>query len=308
MVEKVLQWMYAMRNRKMVYRRGLGLGLLLLLITGVAMAIYVCEYFITFDEKYLMTIKFSRIWVIIACICGIIVLVNKGLKYSECSQILLSYFYLRKENKKNKLSWWRKIGIVFFSALLVELVSKEVDNIAIRMEANQKETLVVGFAVLAIVVYVPLVESAVNKIKYYKMQFLAAVWLFIIMTVLFAMSIDGTVDFGNDRIAEVAIFSVGQIAFAVTAITNYKNMYVELEKENINGLTVYLLNVDIEYAEKERVISDEIIKAKRSVRNFVDFWGELLWKDKIKILGCVFVTLVIYILLAVVAIWIKANI
>lgn len=308
MIEKVLQWMYAIRNKKIIYRRGISFGLLLLLVTGVAMAIYVCEYFLTFNEKYLMTFKFSRIWIIIACICGIVILVNKGVKYSECSRILLSYSYLRKENKKNRLSWWRKCGIVFLGAVLVELVSKEVDNIAIRMEANQIETLVVGFAVLAIVVYIPLVESAVNKVKYYKMQFLASIWLFIIMIVFFAMSMDGTVDLGNDRVAEAAIFSIGQIAFAVAAVTNYKNMYVELEKENINKLTEYLLRVDIEYAKKNRVINDEIIMTKQSIRNFGDFWGELARKDKRKILGCIFVTFVIYILLAVVAIRINANI
>lgn len=110
------------------------------------------------------------------------------------------------------------------------------------------------------------------------MQFL--ILLVIYITSMMDMSSD---DVGN--IYDIMIFAIGQIAFAESAISNYKSMYKKLKEEKKDEVEKYLEGVDKQYEKNEEMIRSDIKEAKNFVGEIVDLWSKMNWKQRIKVVG-----------------------
>lgn len=106
-------------------------------------------------------------------------------------------------------------------------------------------------------------------------------------------------DVGN--IYDIMIFAIGQIAFAESAISNYKSMYKKLKEEKKDEVEKYLEGVDKQYEKNEEMIRSDIKEAKNFVGEIVDLWSEINWKQRIKVVGVLLAFIGFYVLL----IWIS---
>ena len=57
-----------------------------------------------------------------------------------------------------------------------------------------------------------------------------------------------------NEIYDIMIFAIGQIAFAESAISNYKSMYKKLKEEKKDEVEKYLEGVDKQYEKNEEMI------------------------------------------------------
>lgn len=103
------------------------------------------------------------------------------------------------------------------------------------------------------------------------------------------------------NIYDIMIFAIGQIAFAESAISNYKSMYKKLKEEKKDEVEKYLEGVDKQYEKNEEMIRSDIKEAKNFVGEIVDLWSKMNWKQRIKVVGVLLAFIGFYVLL----IWIS---
>ena len=99
------------------------------------------------------------------------------------------------------------------------------------------------------------------------------------------------------NIYDIIIFAIGQIAFAESAISNYKSMYKKLKEEKKDEVERYLEEVDKQYEKNKEMLRSDIKGAKNFWGEIVDLWSKMNWKQRIKVVGVLLVFIGFYVLL-----------
>lgn len=308
-IEKLLQWIYVTRNKKSIQKILVTLIAASLFVTGLSLSIYIVEMvveIVVFNNQLdTNNTNFMSVVAIIICIMVLIFLSNIGVKKCEYSRIILSYFYLNMQRKSEEkqsgmVKWLRIGGIILSSIILLELICKELDRWSIILKLNDSDTIVFGFVIIALCIYIPITEFIFDKIQYYKVQASASLVLFIVMFIAYASSIGSISKNDTSKVLSILIFAIGQIVFIVNAISSYKNMYkIIMEKYKIE-LEEYLRITDEKYAYKIEQINEGVIEAKRFAEECVELWKMITVKQRIMLVlitsGLIFLFIILFIL------------
>lgn len=300
-VEKCLQWLYATRKKRFGYRIIVGIILFVLFVLGLTLILYILEAFLLYSCTGSNGADFARILSILVSIVILIILINWGIGQDNYSKILLSYYYLISRRKRNQYNLIKNIAIFFVIVFLASTLPQEIDIIAQALKFNLPETLIIGFVIISLFIYIPLTECVIDEIKFYRVKSIASIMQFSILLVIYItsmmnMSAD---DVGN--IYDIMIFAIGQIAFAESAISNYKSMYKKLKEEKEEELEKYLEGVDKQYEKNEETLRSDIKEAKKFLGAIVDLWSRMNRKQRLKV-GSILVAFIgFYVLL----IWIS---
>lgn len=203
--------------------------------------------------------------------------------------------------KKYQYNWIKIIVILFVIVFLISTLCQEIDIIAQALKFNLPETLIIGFVIISLFIYIPLTECVIDEVKFYRVKSIASIVQFLILLVIYITSM---MDMSSDdvgNIYDIMIFAIGQIAFAESAISNYKSMYKKLKEEKKDEVEKYLEGVDKQYEKNEEMIRSDIKEAKNFVGEIVDLWSKMNWKQRIKVVGVLLAFIGFYVLL----IWIS---
>ena len=231
----------------------------------------------------------------------LIILLNWGTGQDNYSEVLLSYYYLISRRKRYQYNWIKIIVILFVIVFLISTLCQEIDIIAQALKFNLPETLIIGFVIISLFIYIPLTECVIDEVKFYRVKSIASIVQFLILLVIYITSM---MDMSSDdvgNIYDIMIFAIGQIAFAESAISNYKSMYKKLKEEKKDEVEKYLEGVDKQYEKNEEMIRSDIKEAKNFVGEIVDLWSKMNWKQRIKVVGVLLAFIGFYVLL----IWIS---
>ena len=80
------------------------------------------------------------------------------------------------------------ILIVAISTVLILALTDEIDRIVILLKASLVETLIVGFGIITLFVYISLTESIIDEMKFYKTKSIASVVLLAILLIIYMAS------------------------------------------------------------------------------------------------------------------------
>lgn len=299
-VEKCLQWLYATRKKQFGHRIIVGIILLVLLVLGLALILYILEAFLLYNCIGNNGADFARILSVVVSTVILIILLNWGTGQDNYSEVLLSY-YLISKRKKYQYNWIKIIVILFVIVFLISTLCQEIDIIAQALKFNLPETLIIGFVIISLFIYIPLTECVIDEVKFYRVKSIASIVQFLILLVIYITSM---MDMSSDdvgNIYDIMIFAIGQIAFAESAISNYKSMYKKLKEEKKDEVEKYLEGVDKQYEKNEEMIRSDIKEAKNFVGEIVDLWSKMNWKQRIKVVGVLLAFIGFYVLL----IWIS---
>ena len=299
-VEKCLQWLYATRKR-FGHRIIVGIILLVLLVLGLALILYILEAFLLYNCIGNNGADFARILSVVVSTVILIILLNWGTGQDNYSEVLLSYYYLISKRKRYQYNWIKIIVILFVIVFLISTLCQEIDIIAQALKFNLPETLIIGFVIISLFIYIPLTECVIDEVKFYRVKSIASIVQFLILLVIYITSM---MDMSSDdvgNIYDIMIFAIGQIAFAESAISNYKSMYKKLKEEKKDEVEKYLEEVDKQYEKNEEMIRSDIKEAKNFVREIVDLWSKMNWKQRIKVVSVLLAFIGFYVLL----IWIS---
>lgn len=230
-----------------------------------------------------------------------IILLNWGTGQDNYSEVLLSYYYLISKRKRYQYNWIKIIVILFVIVFLISTLCQEIDIIAQALKFNLPETLIIGFVIISLFIYIPLTECVIDEVKFYRVKSITSIVQFLILLVIYITSM---MDMSSDdvgNIYDIMIFAIGQIAFAESAISNYKSMYKKLKEEKKDEVEKYLEGVDKQYEKNEEMIRSDIKEAKNFVGEIVDLWSKMNWKQRIKVVGVLLAFIGFYVLL----IWIS---
>ena len=299
-VEKCLQWLYATRKKRFGHRIIVGIILLVLLVLGLALILYILEAFLLYNCIGNNGADFARILSVVVSTVILIILLNWGTGQDNYSEVLLSYYYLISKRKRYQYNWIKIIVILFVIVFLISTLCQEIDIIAQALKFNLPETLIIGFVIISLFIYIPLTECVIDEVKFYRVKSITSIVQFLILLVIYITSMmDMSSDVGN--IYDIMIFAIGQIAFAESAISNYKSMYKKLKEEKKDEVEKYLEGVDKQYEKNEEMIRSDIKEAKNFVGEIVDLWSKMNWKQRIKVVGVLLAFIGFYVLL----IWIS---
>ena len=213
----------------------------------------------------------------------------------------MSYYYLISKRKRYQYNWIKIIVILFVIVFLISTLWQEIDIIAQALKFNLPETLIIGFVIISLFIYIPLTECVIDEVKFYRVKSIASIVQFLILLVIYITSM---MDMSSDdvgNICDIMIFAIGQIAFAESAISNYKSMYKKLKEEKKDEVEKYLEGVEKKYEKKEEMIRSDIKEAKNFVGEIVDLWSKMNWKQRIKVVGVLLAFIGFYVIL----IWIS---
>ena len=302
-VEKCLQWLYATRKKRFGHRIIVGIILLVLLVLGLALILYILEAFLLYNCIGNNGADFARILSVVVSTVILIILLNWGTGQDNYSEVLLSYYYyyLISKRKRYQYNWIKIIVILFVIVFLISTLCQEIDIIAQALKFNLPETLIIGFVIISLFIYIPLTECVIDEVKFYRVKSIASIVQFLILLVIYITSM---MDMSSDdvgNIYDIMIFAIGQIAFAESAISNYKSMYKKLKEEKKDEVEKYLEGVDKQYEKNEEMIRSDIKEAKNFVGEIVDLWSNMNWKQRIKVVGVLLAFIGFYVLL----IWIS---
>ena len=279
-VEKCLQWLYATRKKQFGHRIIVGIILLVLLVLGLALILYILEAFLLYNCIGNNGADFARILSVVVSTVILIILLKR---------------------KKYQYNWIKIIVILFVIVFLISTLCQEIDIIAQALKFNLPETLIIGFVIISLFIYIPLTECVIDEVKFYRVKSIASIVQFLILLVIYITSM---MDMSSDdvgNIYDIMIFAIGQIAFAESAISNYKSMYKKLKEEKKDEVEKYLEGVDKQYEKNEEMIRSDIKEAKNFVGEIVDLWSKMNWKQRIKVVGVLLAFIGFYVLL----IWIS---
>ena len=296
-VEKCLQWLYATRKKRFGHRIIVGIILLVLLVLGLALILYILEAFLLYNCIGNNGADFARILSVVVSTVILIILLNWGTGQDNYSEVLLSYYYLISKRKRYQYNWIKIIVIVF----LISTLCQEIDIIAQALKFNLPETLIIGFVIISLFIYIPLTECVIDEVKFYRVKSIASIVQFLILLVIYITSMMDMTSDDVGNIYDIMIFAIGQIAFAESAISNYKSMYKKLKEEKKDEVEKYLEGVDKQYEKNEEMIRSDIKEAKNFVGEIVDLWSKMNWKQRIKVVGVLLAFIGFYVLL----IWIS---
>lgn len=297
-VEKCLQWLYATRKKRFGYRIIVGI---ILLVLGLALILYILEAFLLYNCIGNNGADFARILSVVVSTVILIILLNWGTGQDNYSEVLLSYYYLISKRKRYQYNWIKIIVILFVIVFLISTLCQEIDIIAQALKFNLPETLIIGFVIISLFIYIPLTECVIDEVKFYRVKSIASIVQFLILLVIYITSM---MDMSSDdvgNIYDIMIFAIGQIAFAESAISNYKSMYKKLKEEKKDEVEKYLEGVDKQYEKNEEMIRSDIKEAKNFVGEIVDLWSKMNWKQRIKVVSVLLAFIGFYVLL----IWIS---
>lgn len=244
---------------------------------------------------------FARILSVVVSTVILIILLNWGTGQDNYSEVLLSYYYLISKRKRYQYNWIKIIVILFVIVFLISTLCQEIDIIAQALKFNLPETLIIGFVIISLFIYIPLTECVIDEVKFYRVKSITSIVQFLILLVIYITSM---MDMSSDdvgNIYDIMIFAIGQIAFAESAISNYKSMYKKLKEEKKDEVEKYLEGVDKQYEKNEEMIRSDIKEAKNFVGEIVDLWSKMNWKQRIKVVGVLLAFIGFYVLL----IWIS---
>ena len=250
-VEKCLQWLYATRKKRFGHRIIVGIILLVLLVLGLALILYILEAFLLYNCIGNNGADFARILSVVVSTVILIILLNWGTGQDNYSEVLLSYYYLISKRKRYQYNWIKIIVILFVIVFLISTLCQEIDIIAQALKFNLPETLIIGFVIISLFIYIPLTECVIDEVKFYRVKSIASIVQFLILLVIYITSM---MDMSSDdvgNIYDIMIFAIGQIAFAESAISNYKSMYKKLKEEKKDEVEKYLEGVDKQYEKNE---------------------------------------------------------
>ena len=296
-VEKCLQWLYATRKKRFGHRIIVGI----ILLVGLALILYILEAFLLYNCIGNNGADFARILSVVVSTVILIILLNWGTGQDNYSEVLLSYYYLISKRKRYQYNWIKIIVILFVIVFLISTLCQEIDIIAQALKFNLPETLIIGFVIISLFIYIPLTECVIDEVKFYRVKSIASIVQFLILLVIYITSM---MDMSSDdvgNIYDIMIFAIGQIAFAESAISNYKSMYKKLKEEKKDEVEKYLEGVDKQYEKNEEMIRSDIKEAKNFVGEIVDLWSKMNWKQRIKVVGVLLAFIGFYVLL----IWIS---
>lgn len=297
-VEKCLQWLYATRKKRFGHRIIVGI---ILLVLGLALILYILEAFLLYNCIGNNGADFARILSVVVSTVILIILLNWGTGQDNYSEVLLSYYYLISKRKRYQYNWIKIIVILFVIVFLISTLCQEIDIIAQALKFNLPETIIIGFVIISLFIYIPLTECVIDEVKFYRVKSIASIVQFLILLVIYITSM---MDMSSDdvgNIYDIMIFAIGQIAFAESAISNYKSMYKKLKEEKKDEVEKYLEGVDKQYEKNEEMIRSDIKEAKNFVGEIVDLWSKMNWKQRIKVVGVLLAFIGSYVLL----IWIS---
>ena len=278
-----------------------GIILLVLLVLGLALILYILEAFLLYNCIGNNGADFARILSVVVSTVILIILLNWGTGQDNYSEVLLSYYYLISKRKRYQYNWIKIIVILFVIVFLISTLCQEIDIIAQALKFNLPETLIIGFVIISLFIYIPLTECVIDEVKFYRVKSIASIVQFLILLVIYITSM---MDMSSDdvgNIYDIMIFAIGQIAFAESAISNYKSMYKKLKEEKKDEVEKYLEGVDKQYEKNEEMIRSDIKEAKNFVGEIVDLWSKMNWKQRIKVVGVLLAFIGFYVLL----IWIS---
>lgn len=296
-VEKCLQWLYATRKKQFGHRIIVGIILLVLLVLGLALILYILEAFLLYNCIGNNGADFARILSVVVSTVILIILLNWGTGQDNYSEVLLSYYYLISKRKRYQYNWIKIIVILFVIVFLISTLCQEIDIIAQALKFNLPETLIIGFVIISLFIYIPLTECVIDEVKFYRVKSITSIVQFLILLVIYITSM---MDMSSDdvgNIYDIMIFAIGQIAFAESAISNYKSMYKKLKEEKKDEVEKYLEGVDKQYEKNEEMIRSGIKEAKNFVGEIVDLWSKMNWKQRIKVVGVLLAFIGFYVLL-----------
>lgn len=297
-VEKCLQWLYATRKKRFGHRIIVGI---ILLVLSLALILYILEVFLLYNCIGNNGADFARILSVVVSTVILIILLNWGTGQDNYSEVLLSYYYLISKRKRYQYNWIKIIVILFVIVFLISTLCQEIDIIAQALKFNLPETIIIGFVIISLFIYIPLTECVIDEVKFYRVKSIASIVQFLILLVIYITSM---MDMSSDdvgNIYDIMIFAIGQIAFAESAISNYKSMYKKLKEEKKDEVEKYLEGVDKQYEKNEEMIRSDIKEAKNFVGEIVDLWSKMNWKQRIKVVGVLLAFIGFYVLL----IWIS---
>lgn len=292
LIEKCLKWLYVTRRKNMVYRVFVSTIIFLFLALIMIAAFGLLEMFLLYNLAGKNSANFFGISKIVFSILILIILLNWGTKQSDYSKELLTCYWLIKNREKKKHNWVKGILIVAISTVLILALTDEIDRIAILLKASLVETLIVGFGIITLFVYIPLTESIIDEMKFYKTKSIASVVLLAILLIIYMASKGNVQTEDMSNIYDIMIFSIGQLAFAESAIANLKCIYKKMKEDKKEKISEYFQEVDKEYEELERKFQAGIQQVKCCGENLAFSWCEMNWTQKIKCIGVTFGTII----------------
>lgn len=297
-----LEWIYATRNKKKFYKSISWIIFLMLFMMGISMALFLGESIVFYSLPDRRIKSLLRIFCIVFCVVSIIVLNNYGQEHCQYSRILLSYYYLKRINKRSRFSWNKLTGTIVLCVVLIVMLSKEIGYI-FQSEKNNfstNEILVVCLVVIALIVYLSLTEGIIDKVYYYKMQARASITLFFLMLYVYIESLSSVSENDSNIIWGIMLFAIGQIAFATSALSSYKKMYLVLKDRRKEELERYLQEVDNGYDEKIKELNKGINEIKYIGNICKKIWEDMNWKQRIIIIATILTPTIGYIGLIVI--------
>lgn len=292
LIEKCLRWLYVTRRKNVVYRVFVSTIIFLFLALIMIAAFGLLEMFLLYNLAGKNSANFFGISKIVFSILILIILLNWGTKQSDYSKELLTCYWLIKNREKKKHNWVKGILIVAISTVLILALTDEIDRIAILLKASLVETLIVGFGIITLFVYIPLTESIIDEMKFYKTKSIASVVLLAILLIIYMASKGNVQTEDMSNVYDIMIFSIGQLAFAESAIANLKCIYKKMKEDKKEKISEYFQEVDKEYEELEREFQVGIQQVKCCRENLASSWCEMNWTQKIKCISVTFGTII----------------
>ena len=178
-IEKVLQWLYATRNKKLRYRILVEIAVLSLVVACLTLGLGGLEEALLKNYTGSGEVDFARIFSIVAGLAFLIIEVDWGTKQADYSEILLSYYYLRTYRKREKCKIVKAVVIPMIMIGIILLMSEEIDVIATACQWELGDTLVIGFVCMMLLIYIPMTEFVLNEKKMYIVKRNASVAIFL---------------------------------------------------------------------------------------------------------------------------------
>ena len=249
LLEKCLKWLYAIRNKSIAYKYLVKSFFVLVVDFNISLIMYSLELFVLSSHAQNINAGFWELFGFNGLLLYLIIILNGGMDNDELSRTLLIYYFLRNRRKVN-YSIIKNIMVIFIVIALIHILFPIIEKFALGLEWSQSATLIIGFVIIALFVYIPLTESIVDEINYCKAKARGATVLFLAILCIFTYLHSDIVSGDMGNISEIAIFAIGQLAFAESAIGNYKAMYRKLGEDNKNDIHKYLQDVDEQYKKK----------------------------------------------------------
>lgn len=296
-IEKVLQWLYATRNKKLRYRILVEIAVLSLVVACLTLGLGGLEEALLKNYTGSGEVDFARIFSIVAGLAFLIIEVNWGTKQADYSEILLSYYYLRTYRKREKCKIVKAVVIPMIMIGIILLMSEEIDVIATACQWELGDTLVIGFVCMMLLIYIPMTEFVLNEKKMYIVKRNASVAIFLIGNILYVLTLN-KIDYADmGTTGNVVLFVLGEIGLVESAISNHKNLYRKIKEERYEEVCRYLRNVDEAYACKEAEGLQELDKMKEFGKEARELWNKAERKQKQKIILSGVALAVLYVIL-----------